>query len=304
LVTVVLTFLLVALLGASPARAQEDSTGAYRTETPIEVPSYHGLEPHLTLTYNSSSGNGFLGVGWNLSGLSRIERTSPGKGTPNYDSSDVYWLDGMELVPCQPGMQSPSCKDYPASPSYKPYTTKIESFQRIAYEPSDITSDRNRWHVWDKDGTERTYDVRDCCETSSRWTSAWYLSSVEDTLGNKVSYNYSRDSSSEDKRLDSITYNGTDIKFYYESRPDTVTRATGGLALSLRSIPFRLKTIDVMVGGERARAYKLSYETRDEITSRSMLSGVQEFGRDARFRGKHHRRYRIAANYPRRTRRR
>jgi hypothetical protein len=104
--------LFVFLLVAFPAYAQEEPTGAYQTSIPIEVPSYHGLEPNLELAYDSSADNGWLGVGWNLSGLSTIERASPRPGVPRYDLTDVFLLDGMELVPCgrvEPEIQSPSC---------------------------------------------------------------------------------------------------------------------------------------------------------------------------------------------------
>ena len=64
------------------------------------MPQYHGLEPKLKLTYSSSGGNGWIGVGWGLNGLSFIERALPGGGAPNYDSNDAYFMDGMELIPC------------------------------------------------------------------------------------------------------------------------------------------------------------------------------------------------------------
>ena len=75
---VVFTALLL-FIAASPARAQEvDPTGSFWTSYPIEVPSYHGLEPNLGLTYDSGAGNGLLGVGWELSGFSYIQRGSSG----------------------------------------------------------------------------------------------------------------------------------------------------------------------------------------------------------------------------------
>ena len=58
------------------------SFGAYTQSIPIAVPPYRGLEPKVALTYSSSAGNGFVGVGWNLAGVSFIDRGQPRRGAP------------------------------------------------------------------------------------------------------------------------------------------------------------------------------------------------------------------------------
>ena len=264
---------------AGTAHTDIGSSGAYQTAVPIEVPTYHGLEPRLGFVYNSNSGNSWLGVGWNLSGLSTIRRASPGQGAPNYDDNDVFYLDGMELIPCTETMQSPSCK-YPASasPSYKAYTTKIESFQRIAFNSAWTGS--GGWHVWTKTGTKMTYEAQ--VSTSAIGVFAWRLASVEDTLGNKVAYSYFHDGSAPnlgEQYIYEIIYNGTLVKFYYESRPiaDVVTHAIGGDLVTTR---YRLKAIDVQTGSSRVRAYALKYSVSSN-SSRSLLESIQQFGKDA-----------------------
>jgi RHS repeat-associated protein len=244
-----------------------DSSGAYRTAVPIEVPLFHGLEPSLSLVYNSNAGNDWIGVGWNLAGYSIIRRASPGKGVPRYDNSDVFLLDGLELIPCTSEIKSPSCK-YPAPGNYVPYTTKIESFQRIAYNVP------GKWYIWTKTGTKLTYTANIFSVGS------WRLSKVEDTLGNSVAYESWYDSNGQPSGhyyLDTIKYNRVEIKFYSELRPDLISEATGR---DLEQIRYRLKTIDITVGGTRARTYALTY-TSLKNTARSFLTEVRQFGTDA-----------------------
>ena len=60
------------------------SSGAAVTSIPIAVPPFHGLEPSLALSYNSGAGNGWVGVGWALTGLSSISRVSAAHGVPRF----------------------------------------------------------------------------------------------------------------------------------------------------------------------------------------------------------------------------
>src|SRR5262249_12611038 len=54
-------------------RVTSDGAGSY--SIPLWVsPGRAGIQPELTLEYNSRSGNGPLGVGWALQGLSQITR--------------------------------------------------------------------------------------------------------------------------------------------------------------------------------------------------------------------------------------
>jgi hypothetical protein len=68
---------LVLLLAAAHAWAGVNPNGAFVTSVPIELPPHHSITPTLLLQYDSQAGNGPLGVGWSLTGLSQIRRTSP-----------------------------------------------------------------------------------------------------------------------------------------------------------------------------------------------------------------------------------
>src|SRR6266704_1471512 len=91
-----------AIRGIGEKFAANPVTGTGSMTVPIAVsPGRSGFGPQLALSYDSGSGNGPFGLGWNLS-LPTITRKTD-KGLPQYQDgaeSDVFILSGAEdLVP-------------------------------------------------------------------------------------------------------------------------------------------------------------------------------------------------------------
>jgi hypothetical protein len=106
--------------------------GAATYRIPIEVPPGRlGMQPEIAFTYSSRNGNGILGVGWTLTGLSTIYRcprtlAQDGGNRPvEHDHLDRLCLDGQRLV----GPEDPSYGQ-----SGTEYRTEIDQFDRITLQ--------------------------------------------------------------------------------------------------------------------------------------------------------------------------
>lgn len=94
-------------VGTTAGQAGGTATGGVSYSIPIEVlKGTNGMEPKINLSYNSQSGEGIAGFGWNLSAYSIISRQGNrqyynGKNTAvSYtNSNDAFLLDGQRLFP-------------------------------------------------------------------------------------------------------------------------------------------------------------------------------------------------------------
>jgi RHS repeat-associated protein len=257
------------------------NNGAFSESIPIEVPGFHGLEPHLSVNYNSDSSFGLMGVGWSLSGFSTIERVNYGRGTPSYNglatvTSDLFLLDGSDLAPCKTGYTSPSCI------SGGNFTMGIESYNKIFYNTSNDT-----WSITDRDGTVYVFSpiYQRACSTcagnfSGNVTWRYGLTSVTNVLGDSVTYTWAQNVfAAQWVGPGSVTYNGNTININYIATPSTAPVAYAD-GINLEHVHGAIQSIDVQVSGSRARAYQFNYTT-SASTDQLLLASMQEFGKDA-----------------------
>lgn len=119
----------------------------------FDLPAYRGTEPAIGLEYVSSrksktGGNyqGWTGYAWGLTGFDVVERARPRLGVPAYAESDIFVLNGVELVPCVVGMVSPSCA------TGGTHATENESYLRISF-----VSASNSWEITDRSGKRSSW---------------------------------------------------------------------------------------------------------------------------------------------------
>ncbi|MFT3848690.1 MAG: SpvB/TcaC N-terminal domain-containing protein [Propionivibrio sp.] len=264
-------------------------TGAATYTIPLQIPpGAGGVEPQLALTYNSQSGNGLLGVGWSLSGLSTITRcprtmAQDGvRGSVNFDANDRYCLDGQRLMVVS-GTDGADGAEY---------RTEREGFSKIVSYGS--AGNGPAWFkVWTKSGqiiefgdtADSRIEVVKAAGASPAWligtVRAWAVNKVSDISGNYYSVTYTEDSTNGDYYPNRIDYTGNantglttnnSVQFEYENRPDITPLSIAG---SLIRNSVRLKTIQAQNAAKEIKEYRLKSQI-SASTGRSEISDFME----------------------------
>lgn len=234
--------------------------GAY--QIPIELPAgTNGLQPSVSVSYNSQSGNSLLGYGWNLSAFSMISRTGKtfyhdySASAPDLSANDNLVLDGRRLM-----LASGSNLTTGAV-----YGIETEDYSEIAYKS---VGGYLGFEVKIKDGTVMEYGSTADSYIEAQNSSvpvAWLLSKVTDINGNYMTYSYQENNTTGEFYLKSIDYTGNTaagagtvnkVEFFYETRSDMEKSYIAGKQISSGVI---LKKIKTTVSGVTARIYKFNY---------------------------------------------
>ncbi len=264
---------------------EASSRGSAEQSYALDLPKFRGLEPNIVLRYNSARKTkrhglyqGWLGYGWGIDGFTVIERASEGRGTPKYDNSDIYLLNGYELVECDSSISSPSC-DHGGT-----HAAQHEDYNRYHYHGMPGPSWYNSWNINGRDGTEvflRAADYFGSVSTAGTDSSEFYrylVQRVSDNDNNEVIYDYHCDESPACYPK-TISYNNVVVTFHLETRPDLILMANGE---SLTRYEKRIKAIVTKVSGAMHSAVVLQYD-EDPYSGSSRLTGIDRYGTDATF---------------------
>lgn len=215
-----------------------NNSGTANLSYQLEIPAGRlGMQPNLALTYSSSGGNGWLGVGWDISVPSITVETR--WGVPRYESgweSEVYLYGGEQLLMIDPvghtykmphriNQQGQTSR----TPGTKHFVTRAgeahDSIVRHGNAPQDYW-----WEVVDRNGVTSYYGAYPPGDNTHGPTriggpdgiARWALAATVDPNGNMVRYYYSIEQNAgaggdmgKQLYLDSINYTG------YYSRNDS-----------------------------------------------------------------------------------
>ncbi|WP_306821624.1 SpvB/TcaC N-terminal domain-containing protein, partial [bacterium endosymbiont of Bathymodiolus sp. 5 South] len=253
-----------ALVGSTTG-ALSIGQGAANYAIPITVPpGISGMKPELSINYNSNSGNGLLGVGFGLGGLSAIHRCSKTiaidgvKGGVNYDDNDRYCLDGQRLIAIS-GQNGKSGSEY---------RTEIETFSRVKFTG-------NHWTAETKSGQTFEYGNTDDSKIEAQGKSIvrlWAVNKITDASNNAINYIYNEDNTKGEYTLQRINYGNNSVRLTYADRNDTHTSYLAGSKLQQTK---RLNNIITYANDNSIRTYDLEYQYYG-TPKRSQLTSIQE----------------------------
>lgn len=248
----------------------------------INVPKATILSLTPKLVYNSQSGNGLQGLGFEFAGIfqaiTRVPKTLAQDGVSGevqVSGDDRFALNGERLRVVSGIYGGPNSE----------YRTEQNSFSKIvAY--GDIELGVEKFKVWTKDGLICEFGYTTDSRIEAAGTNRallWLLNKVEDTNGNYYRIEYAEDNVNGEFRPTAVYYTGNSqtglapynrILLNYENRSDIIERNIAGFKTKITK---RLSEIIAYDHNSVFRRYKLIYTG---YSGYSKLARVTEYGSD------------------------
>ncbi|WP_226804195.1 RHS repeat-associated core domain-containing protein [Amylibacter sp. SFDW26] len=306
------------LSGSSTAQDIVSASGQLNYSVPISVPAFRGLEPSLSISYNSDLGRragdgAFVGAGWSVAGFSSIERVSSRLGAPFYDrfdGRDIFVADGMELLKCDNSPIQVSGVDSTAwnySPDFIATGTPVGcaaggDFVTLKDTYTKIVLDEatNAFIIYQKNGTQMRYASIDQLAPAETLTSSddvdahnnirkrrkWLLHTVTDTqaAANSVTYSYLFGAPTGDARDAGYAHRPKLIEYagYKVNFHYTINAAPNSFSTGTRYLGqnyYMLRWVTTTDGTQNIAAYQFM-QSQTGLTKAYKLEHVQQFGND------------------------
>ncbi len=244
--------------GATFGQLDVSPTGAAIYNVPISLPPGLGnMVPKIALSYSSQSGNGVVGLGWNITGLSAITRIASNTfhddkiTAVNFNANDRFALDGQRLI-LKSGNYGGDGAEY--------HTENYSNIKIVSRGVSPFGAGHGPayFEVFNPDGSKAVYGGT----SASRTSTSYALTYVENALGARINYTYSV--SGNTLIVTEIAYGNlgssqtlNKVTFNYEETNRAEMGFTGGDRLYRKSL---LDNILVTANGVTYRKYGLVLE--------------------------------------------
>jgi YD repeat-containing protein len=244
--------------GTIPGKAGVSPTGAAAYTIPISIsPGTAGMQPNLSIVYNSQSPGGLLGKGWSIGGFSSITRTAANMFNDgivdevDFDSNDKFALDGQRLINL--------------GASTTEFRTENESYLKITITDGTAASPKS-FRVETKDGTVMEYGTTPDSRIEAKGKTdvlLWLLAKVTDSNNNYMKFTYHE--SNGESYPERIEYTGNDqagikayndITFHFDTKNDPAKMYVGGSEVNQTVILSKIKT---HCEGKLVNEYRFKY---------------------------------------------
>ena len=223
----------------------------------IDVPpGVAGMEPKLSLNYSSGAGNGYMGVGWNIGGVSAVTRCPQTEAVDGvnhkfgvkYNSDDRFCLDGQRLI----------AVSGPYGADGTEYRTEIDSYSKVTSK-GDYHGGPRYFEVKTKSGLTTIYGLgvdTYVKRSSSHPLIAWKVDTITDSYNNAITFKYEADITTGIHRLKKVLYADNTVTYLYENRPDVLKAYHESYASLMDK---RLQAVVVKTGSTEIRRYTVAY---------------------------------------------
>lgn len=253
-------------VGVTEGELAVSLSGAANYSIPIKVPpGINGVEPQINLSYNSQSGNGSVGFGWNIGGISTITRIPSTKfhngnvGTIKYKLSDNYALDGQRLM-VKNGLQESYGRDGTEYETENFSNIKVTSYGVLS-TASDIGPDY--FVVEYPDGSKAYYGYITGNNSNSRGAIHYAITYWENAQGLRISYTY-YDNYNNKLNIKTIKYGARnqdtsiqEVNFIYRNKFKQELQLVGGQPIRDDLL---LTEINTKSSGIGFRNYNMTYD--------------------------------------------
>lgn len=230
---------------------------------PLEIPKgVCNMQPEIGIIYNSQSGNGLLGYGWNISGISTITRTGStlyhdGKMTAaDFSNDDQFLLDGQRLI-----LVGSSGNNYE-------YKTENDEFSKIVFQKENGYFSKCEVRLENGNIIEYGYTSNSkLLASDGNNVIKWMVNSISDRNGNTISYVYETSGANSDIYIKQISYTSNTsaglnpqfvISFTYSNRFDDYHYYVAGNKVQCNRI---LTNIDILNGSNIIESYGFTYDS-------------------------------------------
>lgn len=270
-----------------------DESGAATYSIPLALPQgIASVQPSISLNYSSAGGNGALGVGWSIGGLSAISRcrqTFEQDGNfvaLNLNNEDRFCLDGQRLVVVS-GVYGADGSEY---------RTEIASQTRIISYGSSVNGP-DYFSVERADGSKAYYGNYDGGANSSPTSYlapggagtpiiSWMIGEFHDNISksaessstNAIIFNYSALDTYgiNEVVLESIDYSGNSIDFSYSNKSNDIHSGyIAGYAIEQKALLNDIFISSHLSGSSNIRSYHLTYQDESESIPSAAISAIQ-----------------------------